>query len=1041
MNKISSFTIIMLFVCAAIIGCLLLPFIPVKLFPDKKHPVLNVSYSMPMGSPRSVEMAVTSKLEGMFSRIKGIVNISSTSANGWGSIQMELDKHTEVDAARFEASSIIRQAWEQLPQGISYPTLTMDLPDGESMPFMQYAITSNKKVSEINSFAEKVIKKELRNIPGIYDIQIDGSTTVAWECEFDYRQLQSMDIDPNSIKVALGAHFTNDFLGLVTINEKSKFPQFARILVTNPGASIADIRLIDVYNRKKIPVKLGDITKITHVEDLPDSYYRSNGRNAINISITAEPSYSQLKLSTAVNNLMHGISMKESSNYSINLLYDSSKIIRSELVKVYYRMGLTILCLLVFVFLIRRSVYFVLLIFSGLFITFFISFIFYYLFKLEIHSYSLIAITISLSLVIDNVIITSDHFINRKNNKIFASIFTTGLTSVSSLSLIFLQKESVIENLSDTIIVIVINIIVSIFVVVYFVPAFISQFSKKTDAAISNRNKIKRISRFRMLYKKLINLLIRRRRLVLLVSVLIFGIPFFLMPDELMKGTFMSGVYNNLFNNNTFKKQIKPKIATFLGGSINFFHEKVTSKKPENTPAMKESITIMAKMPPGSSIQRISDAIGQMERFLYRFDGVEKFETSIYNNKQAVIVVKFTKSAVKSRSNFYIKNRIIDYALSIGGGSWTISGLDNQVFTNDIQSKSSQYAVKLLGYNYDDLFNWADTLRTILSKHERVKRIFISPRFMGDANDYDEIVFKLDKFNLAYYQLSPSTFFGSVFPIYGKRMWMGKYPYNGHDEPIYLKSRQADNSDLWAMEQDVNVVDGHSFKLGTISTIGREQMPQEIVRWNQQYQLILQFDYLGVGTQAGLILKQSVEQLNQKLPLGFSAEKYLDGGFDFVVRETYFTIFLLIIIMYFSTGILFNSIKQSIAIILTVPASYIGIFITFCLFDIQLDKGILAALFILTGITVNSGIYLIDEYNRISKQRKALSFSDAYSRAWNFKIAPIMFTMISTLFGFIPFLVFGRNEEFWFSFAACSIGGLITAILALTLFLPLFLKK
>lgn len=71
---------------------------------------------MPGASSRVVEMEVTSKLESMLARIRGVKNLNSTSGNGSGSITVELDKHADVDAVRFEASTIIRQTWPQLPE-------------------------------------------------------------------------------------------------------------------------------------------------------------------------------------------------------------------------------------------------------------------------------------------------------------------------------------------------------------------------------------------------------------------------------------------------------------------------------------------------------------------------------------------------------------------------------------------------------------------------------------------------------------------------------------------------------------------------------------------------------------------------------------------------------------------------------------------------------------------------------------------------------------------------------------------------------------
>ena len=62
---------------------------------------------MPSNSARVIEMEVTSRLEAMLARIKGIKEISSTSGNGWGRITLELDKHTNIDAARFEDQQLL----------------------------------------------------------------------------------------------------------------------------------------------------------------------------------------------------------------------------------------------------------------------------------------------------------------------------------------------------------------------------------------------------------------------------------------------------------------------------------------------------------------------------------------------------------------------------------------------------------------------------------------------------------------------------------------------------------------------------------------------------------------------------------------------------------------------------------------------------------------------------------------------------------------------------------------------------------------------
>ena len=100
--NISSFTIIVTFLCIALAGIAFVPLLPIKLSPSRTLPKLSISYHMPSNSARVIEMEVTSRLEAMLARIKGIKEISSTSGNGWGRITLELDKHTNIDGYKIE---------------------------------------------------------------------------------------------------------------------------------------------------------------------------------------------------------------------------------------------------------------------------------------------------------------------------------------------------------------------------------------------------------------------------------------------------------------------------------------------------------------------------------------------------------------------------------------------------------------------------------------------------------------------------------------------------------------------------------------------------------------------------------------------------------------------------------------------------------------------------------------------------------------------------------------------------------------------------
>lgn len=138
-------------------------------------------------------------------------------------------------------------------------------------------------------------------------------------------------------------------------------------------------------------------------------------------------------------------------------------------------------------------------------------------------------------------------------------------------------------------------------------------------------------------------------------------------------------------------------------------------------------------------------------------------------------------------------------------------------------------------------------------------------------------------------------------------------------------------------------------------------------------------------------------------------------------------------------SILFESLRQPLAIVLLVPIAFIGVFLTFYLFDINFDQGGLAAFVMVAGLVVNSGIYIVNDFNNFKKVTTHYSIM-CYVKAFNYKCMPVFLTILSTVLGLVPFLWSGQHDVFWYAFAAGTIGGLVFSLLAVFFYLPLFLK-
>ena len=117
------------------------------------------------------------------------------------------------------------------------------------------------------------------------------------------------------------------------------------------------------------------------------------------------------------------------------------------------------------------------------------------------------------------------------------------------------------------------------------------------------------------------------------------------------------------------------------------------------------------------------------------------------------------------------------------------------------------------------------------------------------------------------------------------------------------------------------------------------------------------------------------------------------------------------------------------------PISFIGCFLGGYFFGVGFDEGCLAAFILLSGLSVNAVLYILNDYN-IKVREGAPRGIRTYIKAYNAKIIPIFLTIASTLLGFIPFLI-GDINPFWKSLAIGTMSGLTFSLPVLIIYLPM----
>lgn len=1038
-NRIPSFSVIVVFIALALLGCGLSIRLPVKLSPSESLPSLTVSFSM-VGPPRIVESEVTGRLESMLTRVAGVQNIYSRSSNGHGYVTLSFDRSADMEFARFETAMIVRQLWSDMPADATYPEITMEQIDEEgARPFMSFSLNADETPSQIMRYAEDHIRPALAAIPGVSKVEISGATPKEWQIEYDSDQLQNLQIDLQQMREALSKRGVREFLS----------PQLSLVMAEESDSlTLSDIIVAEKNGRI---ITLDNIATLSHSDRTPSGYYRINGLNSLYLNITSTQDANQIVLSGKIKETLDAIKESLPEGYMLSLNYDASQRIREELNNIYMRSVLTVIILLLFVGLITLNFRYLMMVAISLALNIAIAFVFYYLSGVEIQLYSLAGITISLNLIIDNIIVMTEHITRRGNLRAFTALLAATLTTIGALSIVFFLDEKTILGLKDFVMVVLINLIVSLFVSLFLVPALIERMGvrarnwrlkKKTQISTSiNDEAASPIlaevvgSRFRRIELALLNFLCRFKGWVYLVFILGFGLPVFLLPEKTENEGLFASAYNAVFGSSFYKDQIRPLTDKILGGSLRLFVEKVYNGEYYGRTTDEPVLYINSTLPNGATLEQMNELTKKMERFLATQVGIRQFHTRVYGPRRASISVYFKPDQMRNGYPYRLKSNIISKALTLGGGSWSVYGLEDMGFSNDIRESAGNSRIKLTGYNYDDLMHFAEAFRDSLLSHRRIRDVSLVSEFTWWKDDFSEFYLDVDKGMLALQGLSIGKLYEALTENIGSNIYVGTIVGNDGYEDIRLSSKNR-NSDVWAFMKIPFKIGNKFYKLEDFADIRKSESPSDIVKDNQEYILCLQYDYIGSNKLSEKVLKESVDKFNRILPVGYRAQAETYNDFDDNHARQYWLILLVVVIIFFISAILFNSLRQPLAIIFVIPVSFIGIFLTFYLFNLRFDQGGFASFVLLSGITVNAAIYIINEYNSIRNRNPGQSALECYMEAFNFKIVAVLLTVISTILGFIPFLIGDIQLAFWFPLASGTMGGLLFSLLAIFFLLP-----
>ena len=1029
----SPFSVVVVFLALMLAGASFIPLQNLRFKPSRSMPEITVRFNWFNASPEVIEEQ-SARIEGALSRLDQVRSVTSTSTIGSGQVTIEFDRYANMAQKRYEISTQLRQLRSSFPDGMSYPELAATMADDEgTTTFMTLTLNAHTTTHYIREVAEALVIPELTRIEGITDVKLYGATPNQWEISFDPALLRNYQIGVSELETLFRRMGEKDFLG----NHSTGAGHTAPVFLVSRQVEPAEWQMLPVALKNGRIIRVSDVATVKKQERPPTSYFRINGKNTINLVLSSSSSSNQIRLSQQVRQAIAGIGPQLPTGYGIAVASDSSDFIRNELSKIGIRTIFSLLILLAFVLLSTRSFRVLAVLTIALVANLLIAFAFYYLLKVEIHLYSLAGITVSFGIIIDNSILMVSHMQKKKGLHVFIAILAATLTTLAALSVIFFLKENQKILLVDFVYVMLINLSISLVVALFLVPSLMSMIYKPRLQSASLIRRRKRIIKFTGWYGLYIAFGQRFRWAFIVLAILMFGLPVWLIPEKMKGESRMAIWYNKTIGGETWQQKIKPVADKALGGTIRLFKDHVYEGNFYADPS-RTALYVRGTMPDGCTIHQLNDAVRRMEQYISQFDEVEQFQTNISSHASGMIIIHFKPEAERSAFPYILKSQLEQQAIMLGGMDWGVWGV-GRGFSNALGMDYRNSRILLTGYNYAQLFSYAEQLEAKLLENQRVENTEIASTESWRGTSRTEFYLQTDRELLAWQGLS---FAGYTSSLFGQLYYRNLNPIYTENElqPVVLLSELYDEYNRWDFYNLPVATSKGDKKLAEAGSIEKRLAGKTIYKKDQVYHLYVNYNFKGPGPLSKMVQDRHIDELNIKLPLGYRASSP-EYWYMWNVKEKkqYFLLGLILLIIWFVCSVLFESLLKPLAVIAAIPISYVGVFLTFYLFKFNFDQGGFASFILLSGLVVNAAIYIINDFNNLVARHGKQPVVKTYLKAFNQKIVAIMLTILSTVLGLVPFVWGGQREVFWFAFASGAMGGLIFSLVAILVFLPLFL--
>ncbi|WOT06730.1 efflux RND transporter permease subunit [Shewanella youngdeokensis] len=961
--------------------------------------VVNTVYAG--ASAEQVEEEVTVQLEKGILEIAEVKKITSYNSPGMSQILVELhetistDEHTRVWASLRKK---VEDLTPQLPPGTTTPQVFDEFGDVYGM---LYNISSEDyPYSDIEDYAD-FLKRELVMLDGVAKISLAGQITKNVVIEIEPDKLSALGLDPNRLYTLLNNQNVVSNAGKLMIGEQS-----VRFHTTGELSNLAQLEaLIISPATSDTLIQLGDIAKVSYqYDETPSNLYRANGHKALSFGISFQESVNVVDVGDSIRQRLAELKSSRPLGIDLNIVYDQPHAVDTSVNDFLINLLISIIIVIV-VLLITMGLKSGIIMGSVLLITILGTFIGMQLLNIEIQLISLGALIIALGMLVDNAIVITEGVLVglkrglTKKTAIKEVVSQTqfpllGATAIAIIAFapIGLSPDATGDFLGSLFYVLLIALSLSWLFAISLTPFFCELLFKEEIAqAGETQHTDPYQSIIFQLYGKLLNTALRHKTLSC-------GLTLLLLIAAI-------GAFGQI------------KQAFFPPSNTPIFYIDVWMQEGTDIRATsKKLLDIEAQVLNHDGINKVTTTLGMgAQRFILTYQPEMVYASyaqliteaeDLQSIKNALPILRQTLEAKYPEAEFKFKLMALGPAPS--------ANIEARFYGPDpaVLRQLAQQAITIIN---------AEPL-AIETRHSwREQATIIRPQIDMAAARRSGIN-KQDIDNALLMNTSGQT--------------IGLYRDGTDLLPILLRSPEQVRTDIdrikgaqvWSSEHQ-----GYVALNQIVHAFPTEHENSLIIRHNLRRMITVMTDVAPFtdDTPESLRLKIKEKIENIALPDGYQFEWGGEYESSQMAKKALFSSLPMgYLVMFLITVFLFGTIRQSLAIWLTVPLALIGVAFGLLLMEIPFAFTALLGLLSLSGMLIKNGIVLVEQID--IEQAKGLSIQEAIQLACVSRMRPVCMAALTTVLGMAPLLL----DAFFASMAATIIFGLGFATLLTLIVLP-----